>query len=261
MAPCGWTVTKCGCGQCWDTYRPEVQQRASALAALQMWALTGRRYGLCDITVQPCRPRRDLPLYQAWPVLYDGWGYGYGIVSPFINVDGNWTNGCWGGCRCRARCEVALEGPTTTARIGDVLVDDIVVDPDAYQVQNGYLLVRIDGSCWPVCQDYSKQDPPKFVVNYSRGNPIPPAVQGAFELLACEYAKACVGSECALPARLSSMTRQGVELQVFETTDYLDRAMTGIPQIDAIISADNPGRLTQRPQVFSPDIYPPRMVT
>jgi len=261
MAPCGWTITTCGCGNCWDNYSPQVQARAAALAAMQMWAATGRRYGPCELTVQPCRPRRDLPLYQAWPVIYSEWGYGYGLLNPFINTDGQWVNGGCGVCRCGASCEIPLQGPTTTARVGYVLVDDIPVDSSAFQIQNGYLLVRIDGECWPICQNYSKQDPPKFVVNYQRGNEIPPAVQGAFEILACEYAKACVDAECRLPRRLQSLTRQGVELQVIETDDYLDRAMTGITEVDAVIAADNPFRLTQRPQVFSPDLFPARMVT
>lgn len=260
-APCGWTIITCGCGACWDTYSPAVQERAAALAAMQMWAATGRRYGLCTITVQPCRPRPDLPLYQVYPVLWDGWGTGGGIVAPYINEGGQWANGCWGGCRCVARCEVPLEGPTTTAAVGDILVDGVLVPTDAYQIQNGNLLVRIDGQCWPTCNDYSKQDPATFVVTYGRGEPIPPAVQGAFEILACEYAKACTGGKCRLPRRLQSLTRQGVDLQVVPTHDYWDRMMTNITEVDAVIVADNPHRLSQRPQIFSPDMPPPRMVT
>ena len=144
----------------------------------------------------------------------------------------------------------------------EVTVKGEVVDPSAYQIQNNYLLVRTDHGCWPTCVDYSKQDPPEFTVTYRRGEPLPEALQVAAGTLAYEYALACVQDDrCRLPARLQSMSRQGVTVQVAIGTQYLDFGMTGLNEIDALVIVMNPYRATERPMVLSPDRPRPRMVT
>ena len=253
MAPCGWTVETCGCGTCWDGYQPAVQARAETLAATVMWAATGRRYGPCEVTVLPCNPRRELPLYQAFSVV-DPLGIDSvsgGFAGPVLD-DGTWFNRCSVlGCSCRARCEVPLDGPV--AEIVEVTIDGEVVPPAAYQVHDRTILVRIDGDCWPVCQTYGTEIP-GFAVTYARGLEIPPAVQAGFELLACEYAKACVGGVCALPPRLASLSRQGVEVTVAEVpTEPGGLVRTGIKTVDDIIAADNPYGLAAPAEVLSPD--------
>lgn len=265
MEPCGWVVNRCGCPgeQCWDNHLPAVRERAAALATGHMWAATGRRYGLCEITVQPCNPRSAPPLYQTWPVDSFGGGGGDGdgaYLLPMIE-GGTWYNRCGAGCSCRARCEVPIPGPTTTAHITQVTVAGETVAPGAYQVHDGHLLVRVDGQCWPTCVDYNRQDPPDFTVTYTRGEPVPADVQAATEMLACEYARACTGGECRLPQRLSRLSRQGVEVTVAEFTEWGDLVRTGISEVDRAIWAHNPHRLQGRPQVLSPDVPTPRVVT
>lgn len=261
--PCNWIIDT-SCVPEWDALPAASQETGYHLATYQMWALTGRRFGQCEITVQPCRPRRDLPLYLTFPVPGAGFYGGYGGSGGFGPVleSGTWYNRCWGGCRCAARCEVDLDGPTTTAAVQSVTVRGELVDPSAYQIQNNYLLVRTDGHCWPTCVDYSKQDPPEFTVTYLRGEELGPALQLMTGKLAYEYALACEGSEeCRLPTRLQSLSRQGVSVQVSPGNTYLDFGMTQIAEIDQLIIALNPNRLTERPMVLSPDRPRPRMVT
>lgn len=262
-SPCGWTVTSCGCGKCWDGFSPSVQARAQSIAAYVMWAATGRRYGACEITVMPPgmwigTPDPDTE-YRTYPV---GYGWGDGLLSPVIE-NGLWYNRARNGkgwC-CPGACEIPLDGPTTTAQIAEVTVNGDVVDPDAYQVQNGDLLVRIDGGCWPCCNNYGNPST-GFTVTYSIGLPIPAAVQGAFELLACDVAKACIGGACALPRTITRLTRQGVDLEVAEIpTDPSGLILTGIPRVDDVIRADNPGQLFAPPLVLSPDMPRPRRIT
>lgn len=263
-APCGWEIERCGCAgssKCWDGYSPAVREVAAALATGLMWAATGRHYGLCEITVQPCNPRQHGTDYQTWPLLTDGWaGDGWGQYLPVIE-NGTWYNRCGFGCRCGARCEVPLDGPTTKEQISEVIVDGAVVNPSAYQVHDGYLLVRIDGECWPYCNDYSVQDPIRFQVTYGRGDPIPAHVQYASEILSCQFAKACAGAPCSLPERLTSLTRQGLTVDVFQGEGWEDMYRTGIPQVDAVIAYENPLRRTERPIVMSPDLPTNRMIT
>jgi hypothetical protein len=255
-APCGWTVTDCGCGSgCWSSTPPAAAAYAADTAAAIMWAATGRRYGQCAVTVEPCT-RGEETFYQTYPLAE----VGAGSTGPYIS-GGIWHNSCGGGsCGCSGRCEVALAGPTSTAAITAVTVAGVIVPPAAYVVYDGYLLTRVDGGCWPTCRDYS--DPATaFTVEYLRGDPIPDHVQAAFERLACELAKACTGGDCALPQRVRSMTRQGVEIQMVDLADEAGRIRTGIATVDQIIEAENPRGLQQRPSVLSPDLPAPRMVT
>lgn len=264
MAPCGWTVTTCGVcaaecsssGDCWNTYSPAVQERAQAIAAQIMWAATGRQYGPCEVTVMPAR--------QCGPSADDGYATyplraGSGLLAPVID-GGLWYNRPGGAC-CPGACEVALEGPTTTAAITSVSVGGDDVDPGGYVVMDGYLLVRIDGGCWPCCPGYSDPET-AFTVVYDQGLTIPAAVQAAFETLACETAKACDGGECMLPRTLTRLSRQGVDLEVAEIpTDPSGLILTGIKTVDDVIRAVNPGQLMAAPLVLSPDMPMPRRVT
>ncbi len=257
VGPCGWTVTGCACGTGgWDDYDAATQAYAATTAAAILWAATGRRYGQCEVTVEPCSRPED-PLYVTYPLAEIGSAPAGG---PYIS-GGVWHNSCGGGsCGCVGRCEVALEGPTSTAAVTSVTVAGVVVAPAAYVIYDGYLLTRIDGECWPTCRDYS--DPATaFRVVYDRGDPIPDHVQAAYERLACELAKACVGGDCALPQRIRSMTRQGVEIQMVDLADESGRIRTGITVVDQVIDAENPRGLQQRPRVLSPDLPVPRMVT
>ena len=256
MAPCGWTVTTCGgCGKCWDGYTPDQRERAETIAATIMWAATGRRYGLCTVTVSPARACATEPLYQTYEV---GGAFGYGLASPVID-GGTWYNRPAGGC-CATGCAAELVGPTSKANIVSVTVDGVLVDADAYLVADGHQLVRVDGQCWPCCPSFT--DPTAFAVTYRQGIAIPPAVQAGFERLACDIAKACVGAPCALPARMTRLTRQGVDIEV-EPIPTTERGLilTGIKDVDDIIMADNPGRITAPPMVMTPDIPQPRRWT
>jgi len=260
--PCDWEIdTSCAPG--WDELSASQQEVGYTLATMTLWAATGRRFGLCTITVQPCKQKRRWPLYEVFPVPAWGYGTGYGapgIISPFI-CNGQWFNGGWGGCRCRARCELPLQGPTTTAGVLEITVKGEVVDPSAYVIMNGYLLVRTDGDCWPSCVDYSQQDPPEFTVTYQRGNPLPPSLAIAAGILANEYGKACGGDQsCRLPSRLTSLSRQGVDVQVAQISEYLDLGLTEIPEVDRIIVALNPYRQQERSAIYSVDTPIPRQV-
>lgn len=258
--PSGWTVGTCGCGKkCWDGYSTAIQTKAQASAAYIMWAATGRQFGLYELTVMPPGlavgagdPDTE---YRVYPVTM----WGNDLIAPAIE-NGQWYNRPRGTC-CPGACEVALQGPTATSQIISVHVGGDLVDPDAYAIQDAYLLVRVDGGCWPCCNNYGHPDT-AFTVNYTIGTPIPAAVQTAFERLACEIAKDCAGNACALPRNITRLTRQGVDLEVQEIpTDPGGLILTGLWDVDQIIRAVNPNQLTRPPMVLSPDMPPPRRFT
>lgn len=264
--PDGWAPDVSCCQTKWDTYDPSVQARAANSAAFMLYTLTGRQYGTVQRTVRPCNAARLPPLYQTFPVNWlnpfgidEDWSGGWG---PYI-WNGVWHNvgGCGWFC-CSHGCEVVLDGPVVS--VEQVTIDGATVDPATYRVDGGFLLVRQDtDDCWPRCQDYSHKptETNTFQVVYTQGVPVPLAVQAAAGSLACELAAACVNAACRLPWRMQNLTRQGVSVQFVQVTEYLDRGLTGLPEVDMIVAQVNPHRNTQRPRVSSLDLSPTRETT
>lgn len=252
--PCSWVLDDivCGCG-CED-YPPAVQERAEQYASYILWAATGRRYGLCEQTVRPCgRSKGTAMPTWGWGALWSG-----GLWWPFIGADGLWRNcGCHGFCNCAPKCEAYLPGPVNS--ITEVLVDQQVVDPSTYEVQDNHWLVRINGGCWPENPDMAANE--AFEVTYLKGEPVPPVLANAARTLACEFAKGCVGDQCRLPGRLQFIARQGVTAQMVDLDRLMDRGLTGLHEVDQIIAAMNPHAIKERPRVWSPDRPFPRTVT
>ncbi|MFJ9029814.1 hypothetical protein ACIRQP_15025 [Streptomyces sp. NPDC102274] len=258
MPACDWTLNT-SCCPAWSGYDEAVQAAATAWAMGILDSLTGHQFGQCPVTVRPCGPKcANWGGYMTFPVTRDGYLRGNGMpwMLPYIDGAGAWRNcTCAGTCSCRARCEVPLPGPVEA--VDEVRVDGLVLDPSAYRVDNGSLLVRTDGECWPQCQDMGLPVTAEgaFAVTYRRGLPLPPAGQIAAGELACEFAKACAGdSSCALPQQLQSLSRQGINVQVVDPQAVLSEGMTGIANVDLWIRSVNPSGKRQRSRVHSLDM-------
>lgn len=261
VAPCDWTLNPGLCCDEWATLGAEVKARSVALATRLMWAATGRRYGPCEVRVQPCADRRLPPLYQVYPERFGRGAQGALNFYPFIQ-DGQWINPGMGGCNCcDSACELLLQGPTRTADIVSVTEAGVVLPTSAYTVFNGSILTRTDGGCWPSCVNFGNQNPPDFEIVYLRGLPVPQAVLEAASILACEFGRACVGGPCRLPNRLRRLSRQGVEVETAEIDRTNPNFLTGIDEIDMVIQTENPFALQARPRVWTPDRRVPRRVT
>lgn len=263
--PCTWPVDL-SCVADWDTFPPAAQSAAIAWATYILWALTGRRYGPCSIVIRPCGPRCAGPNgYMTFPVNAGG---SYGAMGPWMVPwidNGVWRNcGCAGGCSCSATCEVALPGPV--AAIDEVSVDGVILPSTSYRldvVRGIHVLVRIDGECWPECQDMDADvgETGSFAITYQRGIPVPRAGQIAAGYLAGEFAKACQGQDCALPQQLASLSRNGVEVTVVDPSTFLENGLTGIANVDLWVRAVNPARKAQPSRVLSSDFRGPRFMT
>lgn len=260
--PCNWTAdTTCVSG--WADVPAPVQTLATQWATYILWALSGRQFGPCSVTVRPCGPQCGGPYgYMTFPAGWGAVGAGMPWMVPWIDA-GTWRNcGCSGGCSCRATCEVALPGPV--AAIDEVVVDGTVLPSTAYRVDNVngiYVLVRLDGECWPQCQDLDLDltDPGTFGVTYQKGIAVPVAGQLAAGQLAGEFAKACAGQDCALPQQLASLSRNGVEVTVVDPATLLDNGLTGIANVDLWIRAVNPAGRAKPARVWSSDARAPRI--
>jgi hypothetical protein len=270
--PCNWNVDT-SCCPTWDDYSPELQAAAAQYGALMVWAGTGRRFGACQRTVRPCRRDCDSCGGNA------GWYYSGGTFMPYI-VNGLWRN-CWcgdgDGChRCRPGCQVWLQPPVSG--IVEVRFSGSgVVDPATYRVDDYQWLVRqgpaVTGSgetdCWPISNDFNfpvtgplaPADNSAWQVTYLWGMPVPAVLLRAAGELACEWAKSCMGAECRLPQRVTSISRQGVTVSLADVTQLLENGLTGVPTVDNLIRAFNPYRLVSRMKVQSPDLPTIRKTT
>jgi hypothetical protein len=239
--PCGWPdPTPVACSA-WTSATQEVRDWAAGVAAGVLWALSGRRFGVCSTTAWPASPARceGLSTYTG-PVLGR-------TVGPVL-VAGAWTSS---GCGCGPVCQstqVRLPGPVV--EVTEVTVDGAVLDPSDWRVGYGGVLIRTDGLAWPAKDN-------ALAVTYTKGVALDGAALSAYAGYACELAKSKAGdSSCKLPQRIQSLTREGVTVAFTDPMEFLDHGRTGVPEVDLWLAAVNPDQLRQPSGVYSPDWRP-----
>lgn len=253
--PCNWPVI--ACGEYPETASVELINRWERAAVELLYMRTGMQFGGCPVTIRPCQQCSG-GSYEEWPVLSDsGWS---GSWVPFL-WSGAWSNlpaGC--GCAGLHTCtpsEIWL--PSAAASITNVKVDGAILDPSAYRVDNGNLLVRQDGERWPTSQNLGAPDDAAgtFSITYVPGPAVPVLGQVAAGALALEFVRACLGLPCRLPAGVQSITRQGVEMTLIQDDDTA--WLTGVKEADDFLNTYNPNRRRQSWVISSPDIQPARV--
>lgn len=197
--------------------------------------------------------------YQ-WPgVRTDVWrppGVGCGCpTSPTLRVEhpraGSWVS------------EVHLPGYPVVS-VSEVLIDGVVVDPELYRVDDSaYLVWRGDDpandgrSGWPCCQrmrlDADQDD--TWQVTYQWGAAPPDGGVKAAAALGCEFSLGCstdsaLRSQCRLPRRVASITRQGVTVAVLDNLNLFAEGRTGIPEVDLWVGSVLLGRKRRRAGVI-----------
>jgi hypothetical protein len=252
--PCDWAIdTTCIPG--WETdYTNAQRSRAISWATFMLDTLTGHQFAQCPITVRPCGTGCGVPSYTTWPVGSPANSGPGPWMTPYI-VNGLWRNcGCRGGCDCSPACKVDLGRPV--AQIDQVKVNGLVLTDTAYALVGQWLARTDGGECWPSCQDPAVPDTQTgtFSVTFRPGRALPVAGQVAAGLLAGEFIQACKGAACALPANISSLTRQGVDVQFVDPSEVLAAGKTGIREVDLFIEAVNPSGMKRRSRVYSPDL-------
>lgn len=237
---------------------------AAEVASELLFNFSLRRYpGICERTVRPCRTGCGCP----WQVL----SRGHIIWNPYWpnmwNGLGMWGCGDGDSCGCQPLSRVLLAG--YVREITEVVIDGTVVDPNTYRVDRNRWLVRTrehpddDWPHWPGCQDMTLPEDQHgtWAVTYTFGEDVPAAGAAAAIELACEIYKQCKGEPCKLPANATRVIRTGVVVEkpsfapwAFQRgTGRIPRGwQTGMPAVDAFLSAYNPGGLTRAPIFWSP---------
>lgn len=149
------------------------------------------------------------------------------------------------GCRCRPHpCSCcgtysAITLPTDfpVIEITSVEEDGVVLNPANYRLERHNVLVRTDGLRWQRNSfGLPDSDCVETVIEYTTGAEPPVELQMAAADLACELKKACNGQECALPDRVTGITRRGIEMDLVDLGDLLKTGATGLAMVDHAIS-------------------------
>lgn len=151
------------------------------------------------------------------------------------------------GCECNA-CGVVhrirLRGRPVTSVI-EVYVAGRKLNPNEYLLLDhsvlGFLTQDV---CCAGC----------VTVRYRYGGNIPAAGKWAAVKLADELVESLdPDGDCKLPARVTSVSRQGVSWTLLDQQDFLSDGRTGIYEVDLFLSTVNPGKAVRPARVFSVD--------
>lgn len=224
------------------------QISGSETAASQiMWALTGRQFGTCTVTVRPCSKSCFSRSYNPanlgpWPTLISGQWYNIGCDCGYASE-----------CGCSELQQVSLPSPVCS--VSEVRIDGLVLDPSAYRVDDFSKLIREDGGTWPVCQNMNLPAGVEgtWSVTLTYGREVPQLVLDAASEIACEFLKSKAGQPCKLPQRLQTLSRQGVTQVFTDPQEFFGTGRTGFYLADLAIETFNPKRNARRPGVYSPD--------
>jgi hypothetical protein len=224
---------------------------AVSTATEVLWALTGMRFGLCTVTLRPCR--RDC--YDLFPGDFGPpW---VGTYPQPALIGGQWFNltcgGCAGSCSCGEVSEFVLPAPVH--EIVEIKIDGTPMVTGSYRVDNNRIVVRTDGGVWPRCNDLSRDDTEvdTWSVTATYGEVVPEGAKLAMGALACEIIRAASGGDCKLPAGLQQLVRQGVTISYPDVGELFRLGRTGLYLVDMFLAAWNPYGLRQRSRVYSVD--------
>lgn len=225
-------------------------------ASYLLWGMSGRKFsGITTVTeryVSSFDPylRTSGSTLSYSPVLIDGQVSNIqsgGLLNRFGYNQDFQGDGTSSASRLRLRGRKVVKIHTVRDLNGTI------IDPSKYYLAEHSTLVGVPGSGW-----FSS----RVEVTYTYGSPPPTAGRAAARVLATELVKLYEGDDtCALPQRVTSVSRQGVSYTLLDSQDFIDELRTGIYAIDLFLKTANPDKARARSRVFSPDMPRARRVT
>lgn len=221
----------------------EFAQEAAETASYLMWVMSGRKYtGETVVTERYVCAKRAYRMGMS-SRLYGGVLINGEVSNIPLNDFDNYAelvaDGLSPESRIRLRGNYVTRIHTVRNRAGEIL------DPSSYYLVDHSVLQATAGVPWTPCN---------VEVTYSYGAPIPAAGKMAARTLAIEFAKLWSGDEdCALPQRVTSISRQGVSYTLLDSQDFIQELRTGVYAVDLFIKSVNPDGARRRSRVFSPD--------
>lgn len=131
--------------------------------------------------------------------------------------------------------------------VHSVEINGQILDPSEYTLRNNAYIVRKAPMTWVL----GPTD--ELTVTYTHGARPPRAGKAAATRFANEIILWYNGDPaCALPERITSISRQGISATILTPQDFLDQGKTGINAVDTFIAAVNPDRQRKKPAIFRP---------
>lgn len=211
-------------------------------ASFILFELSGQKYaGIQQTTEQYFCEESGAPIGCRWDPGDRRWWNPFFNV-PVYQIDWGPTHNStflWYGKQFRLRNRPVTE-------IVELKVGDTVIDPTHYELLDSAILKRT-GEAWSPCEAPT--------VTYNFGVRPPALGRMAARRLANELILAANDSaDCALPTGVTNVSRQGIDLKIFDPMDFMDKGKTGLYEVDLFIATVNPGGARARSRVFSPDM-------
>ena len=223
-------------------------------ASYLLWGMSGRKYsGTTTVT------ERYVSVYDP----YLRAGASVMTYSPTL-IQGEVKNLRIGGSGLYGDDDYLGDGTSSNTRIrlrGRKVVkihtvrdiDGNIIDPSQYYLVEHSTLLATPGATWTLSN---------VEVTYTYGTPPPTAGKNAARMLAIELVKLYEGDDtCALPQRVTSISRQGISYTVLDNQDFIDDLRTGLYSVDLFLKTTNPDKARARARVFSPDVPKARRIT
>lgn len=233
------------------------------IATEVLWAKSGRQFDECEQRLRPCASDcwggGVFPFADSWNEWGVRWPYPYNYAGQWFNLG---CGGCPGTCSCTVIYEVKM--PQPIQRITQILIDGEIMPTGSYRVYDYEMLIRTDGSPWPMCNDLNKDETEvgTWAVDVVLGTSVPKLGQLAVGELALELINACVDqSACRLPKPVQQIVRQGVSLTFLDPNEVFADGKIGLFNADLFISTFNPGGIPARAQAIDIDNRSPHRRT
>jgi hypothetical protein len=223
-------------------------------ASYLLWGMSGRKYsGTTTVTeryVSIFDPylRAGASTLTYVPTLIDG-----SVQNLRLGGSGLYGDDDYLGDGTSSNTRIRLRG-RKVVKIHTVRdIDGNIIDPSQYYLVEHSTLLAAPGATWT---------PSNVEVTYTYGTPPPTAGKNAARMLAIELVKLYEGDDtCALPQRVTSISRQGISYTVLDNQDFIDDLRTGLYAVDLFLKTSNPDKARARARVFSPDVPKARRIT
>ena len=222
----------------------EYAYEAVKVASQLLWSMSGRKYGGINTVTEKyvCASRAyrlGASARNYTPELVGGDMYNI----PFDEFDDYaelTTDGMSPSTRLRLRGRPVIKIDSVRDRTGKI------VDPSNYYLVDHSTLQARSGTSWAPCN---------IEVTYTYGSPPPASGKAAARVLATEFIKLWSGNDdCALPQRITAISRQGISYTVLDNQDFIDELRTGLYVVDLFLKSSNPDKARAKARVFSPDV-------
>jgi hypothetical protein len=221
----------------------EFALEAAQTASYLLWAMSGRKFtGTTTVTERYVCAKRA---YRMGPSSKNY--YGTLIAGEVYNIPitdfQEYAELVSDGLSPESR--IKLRGRPVTKIHSVRTRDGRILEESAYYLVDHSTIQAAAGVPWTPCN---------VEITYTYGAEPPMAGKMAARTLAIEFAKLWAGDDdCALPQRITSISRQGVSYTLLDSQDFIEAVRTGLYAVDLFLKTSNPNKAQARAKVFSPD--------